>query len=89
MRNVVFRASDVVAKVLILRILFIPSVTVGVFTCTILICDFIIRFLLFRLPPSIIATLGFGLVGTHIAACPFRARRQSEVYHVWVVFVGT
>ena len=41
------------------------------------------------LAPGIIAAVGFGLVGSHVAACPLRARWQAEVYHVRMMVVGT
>ena len=37
--------------------------------------------------PSVVTTCFFRALGTHVAARPFRAGGQTEVYHVGVVVV--
>ena len=49
----------------------------------------VVSVFLLRLAPCVVAAVGFGLVGSHVAASPQHARWQTQVNRVRMVFVGT
>ena len=48
----------------------------------------VVSVFLLRLAPGVVATMGFRLVGSHVATRPLCAGRQSQVDEMWMVAVG-
>ncbi len=77
-RHVVSSAGNVAADIMTV---FLTAVAMGIGA------PIILRFRL-RLAPSVVITVAFGLVGSHVAARPFRAGGKAEVNHMWMIVVG-